>query len=738
MTLSNSGKSTRVFCAVLLCLLWPAAHALAQQPTSPPAEQTDEVVRINTELVQTDVMVFDKQGRFVDNLQREQFELRVDGKPQPISFFDRVTAGSASEEAQLAAARGQARPVQPGNNEASAQSSVGLFDRGRTIIFFIDDIHLAFDSLKRTQKVLLHFINDEMGQNDRVAITTTGGQLGFLQQLTDNKAVLRTAVERLKLQRQLLNDAQQPPMSEYLALQIAARGNRDVLNYFVEPLVQQGTPVNIATEIVKSRANQILQQSRVFTRNTFFSLESLARTIAVVPGRKLVFFISDGFLLNSNESDVYDHLWSITNTAARNSVVIYTLDARGLSTPSVFDASSSGGFDPSGRIITATLGESAASQEPLRTLAANTGGRALLNTNALDMAISKTLKETSTYYVIAWRPENEEQKKSQRRRIEVKIAQHADYKVQVKSGFLTPAKEPEAKTPKPAEAAKTAKVKTPIEQLGAAISAFYPNSTLPTSLALDYLDAPQGGALLTISMQIPAEALSFEPVEGKYKAALDVGGNVYNIDGKVGATFQDRLNVNADTLELLRSDDHGVYYTSQVHLKPGLYQVRVAARDAKNGHIGVATQWVEVPDLKAKRLALSSLFIGELTEADAARNSVTPIAETPPAKRNITRRFPKTSRLRFLTFIYNAQRGVVGTSTPDVAIQVQVLRDEQPLMTTTLRKVATNETSDFARLPYAAEIPLDNMLAGRYLLQVTVIDRIAKTSASQRVNFEVQ
>ncbi len=738
MFLSSYRKLTCAFFAVCLCLFLPAVRALAQEPTSPPAEQTDDVLRINTELVQTDVMVFDKQGRFVDNLQREQFELRVDGKPQPISFFDRVTAGSASEESQLAAARGQARPVEPGNNPASAQSSVGLFDRGRTIVFFIDDIHLAFDSLKRTQKVLLHFINDEMGQNDRVAIATTGGQLGFLQQLTDNKVVLRTAVERLKLQRQLINDTQQPPMSEYLALQIIARGNRDVLNYFVEPLVQQGTPVQIATEIVRSRANQILQQSRAFTRNTFFSLESLARTIAVVPGRKLVFFISDGFLLNSNESDVYDHLWKITNTAARNSVVIYTLDARGLSTPSFFDASSSGGFDPTGRIISATLGEGAASQEPLRTLAANTGGRALLNTNALDMAISKTLKETSTYYVIAWRPETEEQKKSQRRRIEVKIAAHSDYKVQVKSGFLTPGKEPEAKTPKPAEAAKNAKVKTPVEQLGAAISAFYPNSTLPTSLALDYLDAPQGGALLTISMQVPAEALSFEPVEGKYKAALDVGGNVYNIEGKVGATFQDHLNVNADNLELLRPHENDVYYTSQVHLNPGLYQVRVAARDAKTGHLGVATQWVEVPDLKAKRLALSSLFIGELTKADAARNAATEIEATPPAKLNITRRFPRTSRLRFLTFIYNAQRGVAGTSTPDVAIQVQVLRDEQPLMTTTLRKVATDEKSDFARLPYAAEIPLDNMLAGRYLLQVTVIDRIAKTSASQRVNFEVE
>src|ERR1044071_7960976 len=149
--------------------------------------------------------------------------------------------------------------------------------------------------------------------------------------------------------------------------------------------------------MVNSRASQILQQSRAFTRNTFFSLESLARTIAVVPGRKLVFFISDGFLLNSNETDIYDQLSRITNTAARNSVVIYTLDARGLSIPSVYDASSPGIFDPTGRVISPMLGETTATQEPLHTLAASTGGRALLNTNALDMADRKSTRLNSSH-----------------------------------------------------------------------------------------------------------------------------------------------------------------------------------------------------------------------------------------------------------------------------------------------------------------------------------------------------
>jgi hypothetical protein len=70
----------------------------AQEPAKP---QSDDVLRINTDLVQTAVTVVDKDGRFVDGVDRSKFELTVDGKPRPISFFERVTAGSAREE-QLA------------------------------------------------------------------------------------------------------------------------------------------------------------------------------------------------------------------------------------------------------------------------------------------------------------------------------------------------------------------------------------------------------------------------------------------------------------------------------------------------------------------------------------------------------------------------------------------------------------------------------------------------------------
>src|SRR4030095_15436655 len=82
----------------ILLLFLMFVHAEAQQ-------QDDNVVRIKTELVQTDVNVVDKQGKFVDGARPEDFELTLDGKPQKILFFERVAAGTKRETNQLTAVR---------------------------------------------------------------------------------------------------------------------------------------------------------------------------------------------------------------------------------------------------------------------------------------------------------------------------------------------------------------------------------------------------------------------------------------------------------------------------------------------------------------------------------------------------------------------------------------------------------------------------------------------------------
>jgi VWFA-related protein len=144
--------------------------------------------------VQTAVTVLDKKGNFVEGLQRDQFELMVDGKPRPVTFFERVASGSARER-ELAAL---GTPNEPTTTPAAAPRVPG-----RPIVFFIDDLHLSPDSMNRTRMMLQHFLDQEMSSKDNLAILTASGQVGFLEQFTNNKAVLDMAVSLAKSQLML-------------------------------------------------------------------------------------------------------------------------------------------------------------------------------------------------------------------------------------------------------------------------------------------------------------------------------------------------------------------------------------------------------------------------------------------------------------------------------------------------------------------------------------------------------
>lgn len=713
---------------ILLVLLSSTPILLAQEP----AAQKDDVVRVFTELVQTDVMVFDKSGRFVNDLRPEDFELRIDGKPRPIEFFERIMAGSANEETQLAAARGERR-------SAGMAAPVPL-DRGRTVFFYLDDMHLDLSATQLARRMVSQYIDREMGQNDEAAITSTSGQLGFLQQLTDNKTVLKKALERLQPRATTVRDLQRPPMSEYQAFLIG-RFDLDVTSYFADALLREtpGLTRESAEQIVRQRAQTIIAQSANITRATLIGLESLIKSSSELPGRKLVFFISGGFFIDERNSDSYIRLQRVTSAAARSGVVIYAMDARGL-VGSLTDATTESAFDISGRLDRANQGELLASQDGLNSLAEDTGGRAVFNTNALEPGLKRALSETSTYYLLAWKPDPSS-RSDRFRKIEVKLVRKSNLTVRVRRGFYdTEPPIDETKKPSP-----TAKPQTPEATLASVIKATFPNPTLPVSLSLAHVNMPQG-ELLSISLLVPGEFLTFQPDTGtnQRKALVQVSGTLHNARGEVGTDFSEKLTVTTaapgSPEKETSSRNMDVGYRFPIMVKPGLYQARVGVLDLVSGKAGSAHAWIDVPDLSTKQLTMSSLLVGERERKNGPSSS--PASTDPSGTDNarqvdvsVSRRFRRDSFLRFLVFIYNA--AVSAEKTSDLAIQVQIVRDAQPVMTTPLRKASMEGVTDFARLPYAAEVPLDNLPIGHYVLIVTAVDRISKQSTSQQTKFQI-
>ena len=704
-----------------------------QQQPAPPSD-ADEVVRISTELVETDVMVFDKQGKFVEGLKPEQFELRVDGKPQAVSFFEAVTAGTLDEEAALSAARGL-------GGRARAGTTPTPLDRGRHFILFLDDLHVTPDALPRVRETLRRFIDEQMGQNDEVALFTATGQLKFLEQMTGEKDVLRLAVSRLTSRHlDTREGAEQTPMTEAQAYAIE-RNDRILIDYFIERLAKErrmpiagrprsaaptraGSPAagagggpNIIGQLeqtVRARARNIVQQAMLGTRNTLTSLENVVRSASALPGRKVLFFVSGGFMLDPQNNSVVNELRRVTAAAARSGVVIYTLDSHGLATsPVIADASARVAFDPGGQLVAVNSASLSAYQEPLHTLAIDTGGRALLDTNDPRPGIARALSETSRYYLLAWRPD--EPGRGRFRTVEVRVKDRPDLTVRMRRGYSD-------ETPK-AEAAKDSRKKdkekksTPESVLMAALRSPYPRRALPTFVSAGYTDSPAGDPQLTVSIEVDAEALGFNPDGSGEPAALDVVGAVVNDKGEAVSEFDQSLTVTPVQASRGR---RRVIYNRQLQLKPGLYQVRAAARDQRTGRAGSSSQWLEVPDVKKSGLSLSSLFVGEVGDGSG---QLAVCAD---------RRFPRDSRLGFFLHVYNA------AAPPDVALQVQIFRNDQPVVTRPLFKMETAGMPDLARLPYGEDLSLSSLPAGRYVLQVTAIDRAAKTSASRRASFVVE
>jgi VWFA-related protein len=725
-----------------------AALGAAQEQGKP------DVVRVNTTLVQTDVMVFDKDGKFVDDLKREQFVLKVDGKSRDVSFFERVAAGSRSEEAQLAAARG---------NSAGGNTGAVPLDRGRTVFFFLDDMHLSIGSMKQARMLLSRFIDREFGQNDEAAIVTASGQLGFLQQLTDDKRVLQLATERLVTKSQTSKDLESPPMSEYHAMRIAGQ-DPDVFGFFVDETLRRnpGLTRGQAEEWVHARASQIVQRSIQITTTTLASLKSMVSSSSALPGRKLVFFISDGFLLDNRNADSYERLQQVTQAAAATGVVIYSIDARGLSA-GLTDASDAGTFDPSGR-LQRSAGDVGDSQNGLNALAVDTGGRAFFHTNAFSAAVTSALKETSNYYLLAWRPDPELQGNPKSRRIEVSVIGHPELSVRFRRGFGEGVVSESASTKnKP-----STPTKSPTEAMRDAIRSIYQIGDLPVAVSLSFLDVAQYGGTLTASVRVSTSSLVFENQGTQAMATVDVGGGVFDDHGKPVNSFNKRVTIRPKSGDAASRPPDSIFYNHFCALKPGLYQVRVAAVDSKQLRVGSAIGWIEIPDLTSKTLALSSLIVGERkAESEASLDASEPGKTPDPFRQvslNVDHRFSSSSHLRFLIFVYNALGSPPGTAlpspspllptnqgadtvpassssppgnSPDLAVQVQVFRDNEPVITNPLHKIQFDGASDLTRLPYAAEVTLDGLQPGRYLLLVTVIDRVAKASAAQRFGFQI-
>lgn len=765
---TKTGLGLFLSCGLLVSSALPAASGQTGSPQNQPtAAQQDEVLRISTALIQTDVIVLDKKGRFVSGLPKEQFELVVDGQPQDISFFESVEAGSLKEAAQLASARGGDAAKAAGSSSASP---IVRPTAGRSFIFFVDDFHLSPEGVARSKDLLNNFIKS-MGEDDQALLMSPSGQIGFLQQLTDNKAALKLAASRIKYQAVAQPQMGRRAMTVYEALAID-RNQRNIIDYKTKeymddmgltrapepqavPRSSTGGAVDAprssstnmdvrkmsAEAAVKGEARNVLLHANNVSEALLGSLEYVVRGAGTLTGRKLFFFISDGFVLDTRSGKNSDRLHRVLDTAARSGVAIYTVDSRGLTAGNVgadkdvfsdiaIGVTGGDSIDASTDATSVSYANDSATKEILRTLAFDTGGRPILNRNDLESGVNQILRETESYYVLAWRPQGgvETASKPKFSTMKVALKGRPDLKVLARSGFFNSAPPPlpsDTKNTAPTKDSKDAKappLKPSEMELRAAISSAFPRRQLGVSTYTTYSNEIGDAYKIITFADLSNYGVAPGAAGAKPAGEVDFYVAVLNDAGKSVASVGQKVSISESSAQPYR-----IVATLPNALPPGLYQVRTAARDAQTGRVGSAFQWLEIPKLKAGELALSNLLLAEVSNKPGDALAL-----------DVERRFARTSSMLIQMFVYHAARASGGTGAPDATVTLQVFQNGKQLVAAPPQPLPTAGVADPSRLQYGSEIPLASFPPGRYKLQVTVNDRVAKTTASQQLTFTVE
>ena len=700
--------------AVLLgAVSLPARHATAQLPTAQEAQQreADEVVRISTNLVQVDAVITDGGGRPVTDLRPEEVRLYEDDKPRTISHFSYVAAGNSGSPR---------RPAPTPGGRDTPPTDLRTEDVRRTIALVVDDLGLSSQSIPFVRRALKRFVDEQMRPGDLVAVIRTSGGVGALQQFTSDKRQLYAAVEAVKWYA--------GGRSGLIPLATAERPLPGRLGAYAEAK---------SAELNRFRED-------LFAAGTLSAIGYVVGGLRELPGRKAVLVISDGFRLYDGDDPkpanrVLQKLQQLVDQAARASVVIHTMNAAGLITRSATAADSladntvSGARDPEGmgRLMSDRVAVIRDTQTGLDLLAEKTGGVAVRGANDLGGGIRRVLDDEQGYYLIGYRPDESTFATARGRglfhKLELKVKRPGQFKVRMRGGFLGV----------PDAGAVTASPRSPQEQITRALLSPFGASGVRVRLTSVFADDSKSGSFTRSILYVDAKDLAFtEGADGWRTATFDVVAVTFDEAGNVVDQLSrtDSLRSRGEAHGQVLKDGFAYFFVFPVK-RPGAYQLRAVLRDHGSGRVGSAGQFVEIPDLKKGRLALSGLVV-DAAAGQQGGDRGQPVPEASEAVRH----FKPGMMMRYSFVIYNARLDGA-TRSPRLQVQARLFRGGQPVFTGKVQPFALNNPADLTRLTAEGAITLGaDMTPGEYVLQVVVTDLLAdeqSRTATQWMDFEV-
>lgn len=565
------------------------AQATATQPSSPqvkeqkpaPVYESATVLKTITRLVVVDVVATDKNGP-VTNLERSDFSILEDGKEQQI----RVFSFQQPHEAVAAAAQPAPAPKLPEN----VYTNYPKYNVDNSLnVVLMDALNTTLPHQAYVRDQMIRYL-EKMPAGRPVAVYTLSTKLALLQDFTSDPEVLKGVVKNLKGKVSPLQDNPTGgPDMELLPAGVADSGM---------------LPAQMLSSMQAFEQERVAFQTDMRVSYTVNALMAIARSLSGYPGRKNLIWISEAFPIGIDPNmeltgnifagtrNYGPQIAQLADSLIDAQIAMYPVDARGLMASSVFDASNSGrdkfgrSLSRPGRLGAAISAENANLQSvhsAMQEVADRTGGRAFYNTNDIDGAIRKSIDDGSTYYTLAYYPENKNWN-GKFRKIHVAVNKPG-VKLRYRLGYY--AVDP-----------KSFANQGEKQQEAAFALALDPDSPSATGLLFHAMVIPpeaQKPNTVMVNFGVDPHAISFDQqADGLSHATVECTVQAFSAKGQLirGESSTIKAALKPETYARVMQETFPCQQA--IDLKPGKYFLRLGVRDDSNGLIGTTSARVTV------------------------------------------------------------------------------------------------------------------------------------------------
>jgi VWFA-related protein len=573
----------------------PAAAGTASSPQNvAPAAQSPEkktpvyesatVLKTTTRLVVVDVVATGKKGEPVTDLERADFTILEDGKEQTLRVF------SFQQPKPVASGPGGTAPsdLAPKLPENIFSNIPRYTSDSALNVVLLDALNTSLPHQAYVRDQMIKYLG-KMPQGRPVAVYTLGSKLTLLQDFTSDPEALREVVKKLKSSvSPLLDNAAGGPEDELLPPGAADSG-----------LV----PAAMLQAMMQFEQERTAFQTDLRITYTINAMNAIARSLSGYPGRKNLVWVSEAFPIGIDPNmELTGDIFAGTRNygpqiaaAADNlidaQIAIYPVDARGLEPSALFSASDTGrdrfGRTRNGpRMGTALSNEAAQLQNvhaTMNDMAERTGGKAFYNRNDIDNAILKSIDDGSTYYTLAYYPENKDWN-GKFRKIQIKV-KRSEVKLRYRLGYYAVDPRVFAEQNKSQQGALFGEALNPDSPAATALR-FHAGVVQPSQ---------QTQNKVLVNFGLDPHAISFDTqADGLQHAQVDCVVQAYSSKGKLVKTEASTVNASLKPETFNRMMETVFPCQQLIALPPGSYLLRLGVRDDRTGLMGTTNAKVTV------------------------------------------------------------------------------------------------------------------------------------------------